>query len=98
MEIGGALPSWAQAQTTYAKLRKDDDGHWGLQILKQKIWVNGTSYELQEIYGMDSNRLNGTPMVTEDVEGRECVICMTAERDTTVLPCRWAAMPGSIKH
>eukprot|EP00775_Hariotina_reticulata_P014623 gene14623-14759_t len=88
MELGGALPSWAQAQTTYAKLRQDDDGHWGLQILKQKIWVNGTSYELQEIYGMDSNRLNGAPVLAEDVEGRECVICMSAERDTTVLPCR----------
>jgi hypothetical protein len=91
MEVGGPLPPWAQAQTTYAKLRKDDEGHWRLQILKQKIWVGGTSYELQEIYGMDSNRLNGSA-VNEDVEGRECVICMSAERDTTVLPCRHMCM------
>jgi hypothetical protein len=28
----------------------------------------------------------GTP--AEDIEGRECVICMSAPRDTTVLPCR----------
>lgn len=68
---------------------------WGLQILKQKIWVTGTSYELQEIYGMDSNRLHGGPgggAAAEDVEGRECVICMSAERDTTVLPCRHMCM------
>eukprot|EP00883_Tetradesmus_obliquus_P014521 jgi/Sobl393_1/7589/SZX64469.1 len=91
MEVGGSLPAWVQAQTTYAKLRKDDEGHWRLQILKQKIWVGGVSYELQEIYGMDSNRLNGSN-VAEDVEGRECVICMSAERDTTVLPCRHMCM------
>ncbi|WIA39222.1 hypothetical protein OEZ86_005346 [Tetradesmus obliquus] len=91
MEVGGSLPAWVQAQTTYAKLRKDDEGHWRLQISKQKIWVGGVSYELQEIYGMDSNRLNGSN-VAEDVEGRECVICMSAERDTTVLPCRHMCM------
>ncbi|KAF6252455.1 zinc finger, C3HC4 type-domain-containing protein [Scenedesmus sp. NREL 46B-D3] len=91
MEVGGPLPPWAQAQSTYAKLRRDEEGGWRLQILKQKIWVAGTSYELQEIYGMDSNRLNGSAVV-EDVEGRECVICMSAERDTTVLPCRHMCM------
>ena len=47
LELGAALPLWIQAQTTYAKLKKDDEGHWGLQIIKQKIWVGGTSYELQ---------------------------------------------------
>lgn len=35
-------------------------------------------------------RAGGTALGTpaEDVEGRECVICMSAPRDTTVLPCR----------
>jgi len=91
LEIGAALPEWIQAQCTYAKLKKDDDGKWALQVLKQKIWVDGVSYELQEIYGMESTRTGGTAAGTpvgEDVEGRECVICMSAPRDTTVLPCR----------
>eukprot|EP00879_Flechtneria_rotunda_P025065 GHRR01026604.1.p1 GENE.GHRR01026604.1~~GHRR01026604.1.p1 ORF type:complete len:151 (-),score=26.01 GHRR01026604.1:959-1411(-) len=93
MEVGGPLPVWAQAQTTYAKLKKDDEGCWALQILKQKIWVHGTSYELQDIYGMESNRVDGsTTPAAEDVDGRECVICMSAERDTTVLPCRHMCM------
>eukprot|EP00878_Enallax_costatus_P002146 GHUV01002314.1.p1 GENE.GHUV01002314.1~~GHUV01002314.1.p1 ORF type:complete len:365 (+),score=80.41 GHUV01002314.1:265-1359(+) len=90
LELGAALPLWIQAQTTYAKLKKDDEGHWGLQIIKQKIWVGGTSYELQEIYGMDSKLNASSP--EEGGEGRECVICMSAERDTTVLPCRHMCM------
>lgn len=90
LELGAALPLWIQAQTTYAKLHKDEDGHWGLQIIKQKIWVNGNSYELQEIYGMESKLNTSAP--DEEGEGRECVICMSAERDTTVLPCRHMCM------
>lgn len=27
-----------------------------LQVLKQKIWFDGHSYELQEIYGIEQNR------------------------------------------
>jgi hypothetical protein len=97
---GEPLPQWVQAQTTYARLKAEDDGSWGIAVLKQKIWVKGISYELQEIYGMEQNRANsavpaiGTPasVPVEDIDGRECVICMSAERDTTVLPCRHMCM------
>jgi len=90
---GGPLPNWAQAQTTYAKLKKDEEGHWIMRVLKQKIWVNSTSYELQEIYGMESNRSTpSTAAPQEDVDGRECVICMTNVRDTMALPCRHMCM------
>jgi E3 ubiquitin-protein ligase MGRN1 len=90
---GEALPMWVQTQTTYAVLKKEEEGHWGLQVLKQKIWVKGVSYELQEIYGMEQNRAQANSSVrAEDVDGRECVICMSAERDTTVLPCRHMCM------
>lgn len=95
-EPGSALPMWVQAQTTYAMLQKDEDNSWRVIVLKQKIWVKNVSYELQEIYGMEQNRtanlVNG---VVEDVEGRDCVICMNAERDTTVLPCRHMCMCSS---
>lgn len=56
LPLGAALPEWVQAQCTYAKLKKDEDGKWVLQVLKQKIWVDGVSYELQEIYGMEATR------------------------------------------
>ncbi|KAI8469170.1 MAG: zinc finger, C3HC4 type-domain-containing protein [Monoraphidium minutum] len=121
LEVGGPFPQWAQAQTTYAKLKQGDDGSWqarararphaptsrgpccAVVVLKQKIWVRGVSYELQEIYGMDggggghpgaagSQHGQGGGAGYDEVEGRECVICMSAPRDTTALPCRHMCM------
>ena len=48
---GCPLATWIQSQTTYATLLKKDDGTFGVQVVKQKIWVEGVSYELQEIFG-----------------------------------------------
>ncbi|GLC35703.1 hypothetical protein PLESTB_000485600 [Pleodorina starrii] len=96
LESGCELPNWVQSQTTYAKLVKEDDGSWGLRVIKQKIWVKGTAYELQEIYGMEQNKAAGTGAAGadgyEDLDGNECVICMSAPRDTTALPCRHMCM------
>ena len=58
--------------------------------------VESTSYELQEIYGIEG----ATPLPADQGGGaedgggdaRECVICMTDPRDTTVLPCRHMCM------
>lgn len=36
-----------QSQTTFASLGKGEDGEWEVRVLKQKIWVDGVSYELQ---------------------------------------------------
>lgn len=44
-----------QSQTTFATLAKDEEGHWMPRVIKQKIWVDGTSYELQEIYGIENS-------------------------------------------
>jgi hypothetical protein len=48
-----ALPPWVQAQTTYATLTEGHGGDVDTRVLKQKIWVEGVSYELQEIYGIE---------------------------------------------
>ncbi len=103
LEPGCELPEWVQAQSTYVRLVRDDDGHLGARVLKQTIWVKGESYELQEIYGME--RSTAKPAVgtvamcmpttadgLEDVDGNECVICMSAPRDTAALPCRHMCM------
>ena len=55
--MGAGQKSWVQSQTTFAALMRDEHvGAGGLRarVLKQKIWVEGVSYELQEIYGIDS--------------------------------------------
>lgn len=44
---------WVQSQSTYAVILRDDEGKLVPKTVKQKIWVEGISYELQEIYGME---------------------------------------------
>ncbi|KAJ6792939.1 putative E3 ubiquitin-protein ligase LOG2 [Iris pallida] len=60
-------------------------GEYRVRVVKQILWVNGTRYELQEIYGIGTS-------VDSDFDGndpgKECVICLSEPRDTTVLPCR----------
>ena len=54
LRAGCPLATWIQSQTTYATLLKKDDGTFGVQVVKQKIWVEGVSYELQEIFGIEN--------------------------------------------
>ena len=84
-----------QSQTTYATLVRDGDNHT-VTVVKQKIWVNGTSYELQDIYGIEAS-LHETDenQAEDDAMSKECVICLAAPRDTTVLPCRHMCMCAS---
>ncbi|KAK9905555.1 hypothetical protein WJX75_002064 [Coccomyxa subellipsoidea] len=91
---GTAQKVWVQSQTTFAVLVKDEEGHWCARVLKQKIWVEGVSYELQEIYGMQTSASipSGGEGTLEEAEERLCVICLVNERDTTVLPCRHLCM------
>lgn len=62
---GCALPKWVQAQTSYCVLEKKSAAHaastgaggtassYTVKCIKQKILVDGVSYELKEIYGLE---------------------------------------------
>lgn len=65
-----------------------------VKILGQKIWANGLKYEVQEIFGIESSGPINEGNSDEDAEneGKECVVCLSAPRDTTVLPCRHMCM------
>eukprot|EP00897_Mesotaenium_endlicherianum_P007154 jgi/Mesen1/6467/ME000033S05747 len=90
---GGKLPSWVQSQSTYATVQRHADGEPYLVPVKQKIWVDGTRYELQEIYGIEQGSAAEGEGGGEALEaGKECVICLSEPRDTTVLPCRHMCM------
>ena len=52
LESGAPQSPWVQSQTTFVSL-VEEDGVWLPRVKKQKIWVEGISYELQEIYGME---------------------------------------------
>ena len=68
------------SQCTFVALEQSDDGTFRTKILKQKLLVNGAEIETQEIFGIDPS------------SDPECVICMTAPKDTACLPCRHMCM------
>uniref|UniRef100_A0A1J3HHW1 RING-type E3 ubiquitin transferase n=1 Tax=Noccaea caerulescens TaxID=107243 RepID=A0A1J3HHW1_NOCCA len=80
------------AQITQAVYEKDK-GEVKIRVVKQILWVNGERYELQEIYGI-GNTVDGGEDSADDANdpGKECVICLSEPRDTTVLPCRHMCM------
>lgn len=81
-----------QSHTTIAVVEKHSDGTYVLKALKQKLYVDGLCYLLQEIYGIENKnaenaKQQGSDEDTDD-NGSECVICMSDVRDTLILPCR----------
>lgn len=87
--IGAPLPKWVNAQTTHCVIEMKDDDYC-VKVVKQTIWVDGVRYELQEIYGIEN--ADGEGGFDSSDSGKECVICLSEQRDTTVLPCRHMCM------
>ncbi|RAL53654.1 hypothetical protein DM860_012269 [Cuscuta australis] len=85
---GSSASGPTNAQITQAVFDKDK-GEYHTRVVKQILWVNGMRYELQEIYGI-GNSTDGE--CDEGDNGKECVICLSEPRDTTVLPCRHMCM------
>ncbi|KAK8966592.1 putative E3 ubiquitin-protein ligase LOG2 [Platanthera guangdongensis] len=77
------------SQITQAVFEKKESGEHHVRVAKQILWVNRTRYELQEIYGI-GNSVDGD--FDGNDPGKECVICLSEPRDTTVLPCRHMCM------
>ncbi|KAL3531929.1 hypothetical protein ACH5RR_005450 [Cinchona calisaya] len=85
---GNTEPGSTNSQITQAVLEKER-GEYQVRVVKQILWVNGMRYELQEIYGIGNS-------VDNDFDGndpgKECVICLSEPRNTTILPCRHMCM------
>lgn len=79
------------SQITMAVFERKEKGEWHAQVIKQILWVNRVRYELQEIYGIGSTAGGG---LDENDSGKDCVICLSEPRDTTVLPCRHMVCPS----
>uniref|UniRef100_A0A0C9RNP6 RING-type E3 ubiquitin transferase n=1 Tax=Wollemia nobilis TaxID=56998 RepID=A0A0C9RNP6_9CONI len=88
-QIGSPLPKSVNSQITQAVFEKKENGDYRVKVIKQILWVDGVRYELQEIYGIGNSA--GNEFDAND-PGKECVICMSEPRDTTVLPCRHMCM------
>ena len=85
-----------QSHSLIAVVEKNFDS-WTIKPFKQKIFIDGLSHLMQEIYGIENKNLmaskkDNTPYSCSDDEiednGSECVICMCDCRDTLILPCR----------
>ncbi|KAM8947105.1 E3 ubiquitin ligase RNF157 isoform 1-T1 [Pelodytes ibericus] len=74
-----------------ATFEKHADTSFCVKPLKQKQVVDGVSYLLQEIYGIENKYNSHDSKVTEDEvsdNSAECVVCLSDVRDTLILPCR----------
>ncbi|NXK54857.1 RN157 ligase, partial [Chauna torquata] len=74
-----------------ATFEKHADGTFCVKPLKQKQVVDGVSYLLQEIYGIENKYNTQDSKVAEDEvsdNSAECVVCLSDVRDTLILPCR----------
>ncbi|CDO62378.1 RING zinc finger protein, putative [Plasmodium reichenowi] len=84
-----------QAQYNYAYLQenqmnenKNNQDKYKIILYRQKIQFGNRSFEVQEIFGIEKSPETKTDPVDNYLSGRECVICLTDERDTAILPCR----------
>ena len=85
-----------QSHILIAIIERNHENTHSIKPLKQKLFVDGLTYLLQEIYGIENKNMtlttSGDPSapVDDDLEDNssECVICMSDARDTLILPCR----------
>uniref|UniRef100_A0A914WFP7 RING-type E3 ubiquitin transferase n=1 Tax=Plectus sambesii TaxID=2011161 RepID=A0A914WFP7_9BILA len=80
-----------QSHATLAVVERSAEGHgYILKPLKQKLFVHGVCYLLQEIYGIENKNVDqeNDDMCPSDENGSECIVCMSDMRDTVILPCR----------
>ncbi|PRQ33620.1 putative aminoacyltransferase, E1 ubiquitin-activating enzyme [Rosa chinensis] len=81
--------STGNSQITQAVFEKKENGEYKVRVVKQILWVDNMRYELQEIYGI-GNAVEGDQ--NDNEAGKDCIICLSEPRDTTVLPCRHMCM------
>ncbi|GAW79458.1 RING zinc finger protein [Plasmodium gonderi] len=90
--LGAPIP---QAQYNFAYLQENEmkdgvrcDEKYKIILYKQKIQFGNRYFEVQEIFGIEKSKTSQQDRMNSFMSGRECVICLTEERDTAILPCR----------
>uniref|UniRef100_A0AC34Q5X1 RING-type E3 ubiquitin transferase n=1 Tax=Panagrolaimus sp. JU765 TaxID=591449 RepID=A0AC34Q5X1_9BILA len=78
-------PTQVQATLCSIERSSDQTAAYILKPLKQKLIVDGVTYLMQEIYGIENKEMSAKSI---DDNSAECIICMGMPRDTVILPCR----------
>jgi hypothetical protein len=91
-----------RCQFTYCSFVQNSSGVMTIKPFKQKIILDGQAYELADIYGFDSQMpTEGDGHTSEnaviniedsDPDDSKCVVCITDQADTAVIPCRHMCM------
>uniref|UniRef100_A0A8C9GV70 E3 ubiquitin-protein ligase n=1 Tax=Piliocolobus tephrosceles TaxID=591936 RepID=A0A8C9GV70_9PRIM len=84
-----------QAQFNFAYLHENENKNintnqnkYKIVLYKQKIKFGNKYFEVQEIFGIQKSNKQEPNQINNYASGSECVICLTEERDTVILPCR----------
>jgi hypothetical protein len=92
-----------KCQFTYCSFVQTSSGVTTIKPFKQKIIIEGQAYELADIYGFESQMPtdSGESQPSEnavvniedsDPDDSKCVVCITDQADTAVIPCRHMCM------
>eukprot|EP00043_Microstomoeca_roanoka_P008175 m.78895 g.78895 ORF g.78895 m.78895 type:complete len:525 (-) comp14134_c0_seq1:176-1750(-) len=92
LKVGAAK----HCQVTYCAFDKNSDNAISIRTIAQKVHIDGVTYLLREIYGLehkgdvegddDDDDAHSDAGPAED--DHDCVVCMSSPMDTMVLPCR----------
>lgn len=71
-------------QITYVEIHLEN-GIYTPNVILQQVLVNGALYRMQDMYGISGAAETTAPQEIDVT--RECVICLTEDSNTAVLPC-----------
>lgn len=72
------------SSSSSASSSSDANTKYEARVLRQKLLVNGSVYNVYDIFGVEAD----DPSVVDSDIQASCVICMSEPRTTIVMPCR----------
>eukprot|EP00056_Hartaetosiga_gracilis_P005935 m.91006 g.91006 ORF g.91006 m.91006 type:complete len:499 (+) comp12321_c0_seq3:78-1574(+) len=95
IQVTALSASCKHTQLTYCTFTKSGDS-FGIQLIAQKLNIDGVTYLLREIYGLDKHETQPDDENDDDHKDDDsdlddegdCVVCLCNPIDSLVLPCR----------
>ncbi|KAJ1609064.1 RING domain-containing protein [Cryptosporidium canis] len=72
-------------QLTFCERSSANDS---IEVKRQCVLYNGKAFEIQNVFGLS----NGATASSNDEDSEKCVVCLTSNRETILLPCRHACL------